>query len=76
MDIFISGISSAQLLHYQFSPLCNVSRIKLDFFFFLRMKRMHLLIYAVKYLCLGPLDMDLPCAQIIGRLSVLVYVNI
>lgn len=37
---------------------------------------MHLLIYAVKYLCLGPLDMDLPCAQIIGRLSVLVYVNL
>lgn len=72
MDIFILGISSAQLLHYQFSPLCNVSRI----FFFLRMKRMHLLIYAVKYSCLGPLDMDLPCAQIIGRLSVLVYVNI
>ncbi len=32
---------------------------------------MHLLIYAVKYLYLGTLDMDLPCAQIIGRLMFL-----
>ncbi len=37
---------------------------------------MHLLIYAVQYLYLGTLDMDLPCAQIIGRLSVFVYVNL
>jgi len=58
------------MLHNQLSSL-YVSMRQL---YFLRTKRMHLLIYAVKY-C-GPLDMDLQCAQIIGRLSVLVYVNL